>query len=1212
MVPVKYMLKNFFRSRRISGAGTLFAFAAGLLAAMLLSCSAAHAQVAPFVKTDVNTGAAGSYSYSSPTYTVSGAGAGIGTAGSGAPGTTDGFTFASFPVSGNVEIVGKLTGQSGTGLNNFSQAGIMVRSTLASNSQMFFIGASPTNGNGINFHARTAAGAASSSTLGPAPGAAPVWLRLVVSGQNIAAFQSSDSTNWVLVGKATSTLPGAFYAGLAVSSNQNSTTSSATFENVRIITNVPQRSADMLLWLRSDDGLQSTDKLNRWLDASSNGQHATGTGTNRPTVSTNVISGSPVVQFTPGNSEFLTLPSGFDDFEDGISIYMVLKHAGSSARYILDLATGASPHDSVVIDQIDNDDIELAIGNSAGTFRSVSGNGFSTSTFQLLEATDSPYSESDWSTGNIYKNGTLLATNPILNGVTPATLRTRNELGRSYLDTLYYSGQLAELIIMNKEDSASARQQVERYCQSKYGFGTPSSTLSTPVISPSNRVLTAGPVTATITGDPGAAILYTTNGADPTVATIGSGTSLYTGSFSIASSTKVKAMSVSAGFTNSAIGSSDIQIDANAALVYKSGLQFWLRSDNGVVLNGASAVAKWYDVSGAGHVFEQTTGAKQPSIVTNQLNGLPAIDFPDSNNQCLVNTSNLHSWSGATMFMVVKPTDNAPSGTPRILDIGSGGTAQDNIGFNQPAGSDYRFFAYDGTTLTNCTGTGAFTYNAFQLIEATTDNATQLATVFKDGVQNAQTSPFSLLQDVTRSSNVVGANSASSNAWKGQIVEVICFNRKLSDSERAAIEGYLFNRTHLKVSAPIISPNIGMNSPTMVTLTADVGAQIFYTVDGAAPTTNPPSGTTITYTGPFAINGPTRVRAKARNFSTDSAESEAYIAVDAAAANVPRSGLQVWLRSDNGVVAPSGSPPQITSWKDIQSTTRNATATNNPTLLVNQLNGLPAVNLAGGSTQYFTNGGTFNFTGGFSAFIVSNITTPGSTVDIATFTQASPVRSVKIQATSTPSLLYSVTNSGTQTLTTGMTLGFPQVIGVVHSGGTATVFRNGAQLNSGSVAASTYSGGLTGQLSSSGAPSTQKVFEVLVFDRAVTAQERQDIEAYLMVRYGIAFAPVADPVFSIPSGTTFDAPAQISVAGPLNSTLFFTTDGSTPTQASTVLSSPLNISFTQTVRVIAVLNNVSSNVASATYTLDATKWPNPNTGGTSPPTINLQLPTTAQ
>lgn len=1212
MVPVGYMLENFLGSRHTAAVRTFFAGVAIILAAAVLSCGAAYGQVAPLLKTDINSGAAGSYSFSSPTYTVSGAGAGIGTAGSGTASTTDGFTFASFPVSGNIEIVGKLTGQSG-GTTNFSQAGLMVRSTLASNSQMFFIGASPTDGNGINFHARTTTGATSASTLGQAPGAAPVWLRIVISGQNIASYQSSDSTNWVLVGKAKATLPAAFHAGLAVSSNQHSTTSTATFENVRIITNVPQRSADMLLWLRSDDGLQSTDKLNKWLDVSGNGRHAVGTGTSRPTVSTNAISGSPVVQFTPGNSEFLALPSGFNDFAQGASIYIVMKHAGSSARYVLDLATGASIHDSIGIEQVTNTDMQFVVGDSLGSYAVVTGNGFSTSSFQLLEATDSPYDEVQASTGNLYRNGVLKGTNTAFVGITPNMERTKNELGRSYLDTLHYSGQLAELILINKEDTASARQQVERYCQSKYGFGVASSTLTAPVISPSNRVLTSGPVSITITADPGTAILYTTDGtSDPSSSTIGGVTSVYTGSFDTSSSIKIKAMSVGIGFANSAIASSDIQIDANASRIYKNDLKFWVRADNGVVLGSGTAVAKLFDVSGGGHVFEQATATKQPSLLTGQTpSGLPAIDFPATSNQHLKSTSNFNSWSGASIFMVVSPTQPAPSGSPRMLDIGNGTTAQDNLGLNQPAGTDYRFFAYDGTTLKNCTHTGGFTQSQFQLLSATTDNTELVATVFKNGVQGAQTTAFSVLQNVTRASNCIGANSAGTGPFKGKIAEIIVYSRKLTDAERQDVQGFLISRHQIQVSPPVIMPNIGMNSPTTVTLTVDTGAQAYYTVDGTAPTA-PPTGTTITYTGPFAISGPTRVRAIARNFSTNSTVSEAYIAVDAAAANVPRNGVQVWLRSDHGVVAPSGNPPQITSWKDIISATRDATATNNPTLLSNVLNGLPAVNINGGSTQYFTNGGTFNFTGGFSAFIVSNITTPGSTVDIATFTQTSPVRSVKIQATSTPSLLYSVTNGSTQTLTTGMTLGFPQLIEVVHSGGTATVFRNGAQLNSGSVAASTYAGGLTGQISSSGAASTQQVFEVIFYDRAVTSQERQDIEAYLMQRHAIAFAPVAEPVFSIPTGTTFEAPTQVSVAGPLNATIRYTTDGSSPNLSSPILSSPINISHTQTLKAIAVLNNVASNIVSASYTLDLARWPNPNAGGTSSPTINLQLPTTSQ
>jgi hypothetical protein len=60
-----------------------------------------------------------------------------------------------------------------------------------------------------------------------------------------------------------------------------------------------------------------------------------------------------------------------------------------------------------------------------------------------------------------------------------------------------------------------------------------------------------------------------------------------------------------------------------------------------------------------------------------------------------------------------------------------------------------------------------------------------------------------------------------------------------------------------------------------------------------------------------------------------------------------------------------------------------------------------------------------------------------------------------------------------------------------------------------------------------------------------------------------------------------------------------------------VYTGPVLIYYTQTLKALAVNNGISSTVASATYTLNATQWPAPSATDTTPLQINLQLPTTA-
>ena len=80
---------------------------------------------------------------------------------------------------------------------------------------------------------------------------------------------------------------------------------------------------------------------------------------------------------------------------------------------------------------------------------------------------------------------------------------------------------------------------------------------------------------------------------------------------------------------------------------------------------------------------------------------------------------------------------------------------------------------------------------------------------------------------------------------------------------------------------------------------------------------------------------------------------------------------------------------------------------------------------------------------------------------------------------------------------------------------------------------------------------------------------------------------VAPPTFS-PAAGTFTSIQTVTLADATpNSTIYFTTDGSTPTTSSKPYSGPLQVLGTETINAIGVLNGyANSSVASATYTLN--------------------------
>ena len=75
---------------------------------------------------------------------------------------------------------------------------------------------------------------------------------------------------------------------------------------------------------------------------------------------------------------------------------------------------------------------------------------------------------------------------------------------------------------------------------------------------------------------------------------------------------------------------------------------------------------------------------------------------------------------------------------------------------------------------------------------------------------------------------------------------------------------------------------------------------------------------------------------------------------------------------------------------------------------------------------------------------------------------------------------------------------------------------------------------------------------------------------------------VAAPQFT--GETPFTESTQVTISGPDGASIYYTTDGTTPTAESTQYAEPLTFSETTTLKAIAIKDGVSSEVTSRTYT----------------------------
>ncbi len=355
-------------------------------------------------------------------------------------------------------------------------------------------------------------------------------------------------------------------------------------------------------------------------------------------------------------------------------------------------------------------------------------------------------------------------------------------------------------------------------------------------------------------------------------------------------------------------------------------LQLWLQADT-VSAGTNGAISLWQDQSGRGNDATQASSSFQPRLVAEVLNGHAVVRFIPNNYFRLPDflSTNL----SAEVFVVQRMATALPTVNRTLWRFGlaNGGY------YPHAAGSGAYISASFGlTSIIANTGVPRQPIDEFHLYNAASEPGHWISRINgRTHFETRDTSPGFHTQPY------LGYNGASTYL-DGDIAALLLFSRVLSDAERDAVGLYL-NQTYHWINHP---PDI----PAGLTATAVSSHQVslnWTNVLGAGTTVyrverkSGPAGsyapvgevrdTTAFLDDTGTASSTFLYRIKAWNYAGESDYSdEVSVTTPTDGAGMPLADLQLWLRSDAGVLY-GGPDASVTIWQDQSGHGNDATQT---------------------------------------------------------------------------------------------------------------------------------------------------------------------------------------------------------------------------------------------------------------------------------------------
>jgi N-acetylmuramoyl-L-alanine amidase len=675
-----------------------------------------------------------------------------------------------------------------------------------------------------------------------------------------------------------------------------------------------------------------------------------------------------------------------------------------------------------------------------------------------------------------------------------------------------------------------------------YTITTP--TASTPSFSPGGGTYT-GAQSVTISASSGTTIYYTTNGTAPTTSS-----SLYSGPIAVSASTTIEAIAVETGYNTSPV--------ATAAYIISP-----------VVTSLVPAVStSCYQGSGSSSLTMgpiNTTGASAIAIAVASFKGISSV------------------------------TDNLGNGSATGLTATSGGSPNNQLFYWQTpnVGSAHTFTVngssglyasacvfvmsgisgtYSGVQSANSAGYGSSSCQAGSIAPASGPQIviTGFGVYTPIGVPNLDSS-------FTVGAYQAGAGGSAFGEAAGYIIQSsgTATNPKWNWSNAASTPSCVIAAFGgvagvPTAASPSFSPGGGTYTGAQsVTISASSGTTIYYTTNGTAPTTS-----SSVYRGPIAVSASATIEAIAveTGYNTSPVATAAYIISPVVTSLAPAVSTSCYQGSGSssltmGPINTTGASAiaiAVASFNDISSVTDNlgngsatgltATSGGNPN---NQLFYWQTPNV--GSAHTFTVNGGSGLYASACVFVMSGISGTYSGVQSA---NSAGYGSSSCQAGSIAPA------SGPQIVITGFGVYTPIGVPTLDSSFTVGAYQAGA--------GGSAFGEATGYIIQSSGTATNPKWN---WSNAASTPS-----CVIAAFGGVPGVPTAaTPSFS-PRGGTYTGSQSVTISASSGTTIYYTTNGTTPTTSSSVYRGPIAVSASATIEAIAVETGYNTSpVATAAY-----------------------------
>jgi len=524
----------------------------------------------------------------------------------------------------------------------------------------------------------------------------------------------------------------------------------------------PNELPNLKLWLKADAGVTTTgyDQVTLWADQSGNTNNATqSTSANQPVLISGALNALPVVRFD-GTNDYFTLPSSLFTGWTQAELYVVIKATDdtpSAGRGFTRFGnSGQNTHypwsDGVIYDDFGSN-VRKTVGNPAQPLNE----------FHLYNTLSKA---GEW---KARINGLVVfaTTNNSVSFFTAPTL------GKSSGDTVYFSGDMAEIVAFNRTLTTDERDGIGKYLNQKYALLASAPTAPTNLIAKavsSNQVSlvwNADNINTTfyLERKTGAGGSYTRVAiVDNAMCFIDSGLAAGTQYFY-----RVKAHNYAgdSAYSNDA----DATPTTGQVQLPTSDLLVWLKADAG---NKGSYVDYWRDQSGRENHATQTATSSQPQFVDKVVNNRAIVRFVDD--YLALPT---FSYTQAELYVVLKATNDVPS-TGRGFGVFA--SSGENTHYPWSDGVIYDNFA---SNVRKTVGNPLKPLDQFHLYNVLSKAGEWTARI--NGVVAFTTNNNTVTYGVPPQLG----KSVGSYYFAGDIAELLIFNRALTDAERYTVGGYL-------------------------------------------------------------------------------------------------------------------------------------------------------------------------------------------------------------------------------------------------------------------------------------------------------------------------------------------------------------------------------------------------------------------------------------